>query len=71
MRVQKSAMRNREIFAAYQQGESCENLAKQHGLSRMTVDQIIRIERHKIAVSVDAFYEEMRSKELAAQSDTP
>ena len=61
MIFQRNAIRNREIYAAYQLGEAIGNLAERYELSRLTVDQIIRAERHKIAVSVDAFYERMRS----------
>lgn len=68
MIIQKTAVRNREIFAAYQHGESIEKLAEQYGLSAVTVHQIIRIERHKVAVSVDAFYEAMRSQKLGLQN---
>ena len=61
MFIQKTAARNREIFAAFQQGESVGELAERHRLSEITIHQIIRGERHKVAVSVDAFYKEMRS----------
>ena len=67
MFIQKTAVRNREIFAAYQQGESPEDLAERYGLSRLTVCEIIRIERHKVAVSVDEFYEEQRLQKSAPQ----
>ena len=63
MIFQKNAMRNREIFAAYQHGETTGDLARRYGISGQTVGQIIRAERHKIAVSVDAFYTEMRSQQ--------
>ena len=62
MFIQKTAVRNREIFAAYQQGECVGELAERHRLSEITIHQIIRGERHKVAVSVDAFYREMRSQ---------
>jgi Mor family transcriptional regulator len=68
MFAHKTEVRNREIFAAYQRGEPTGNLAKLHKLSEKTVDEIIRVERHKIAVSVDAFYEEMRSQNTGLQS---
>jgi hypothetical protein len=66
---QKNAVRNREIFAARQQGESVEELAEHHGLSNITVCEIIRVERHKIAVSIDAFYKEKRSQEPSRQTN--
>jgi hypothetical protein len=68
---QKNVVRNREIFAARQQGESIEELAEHHGLSNITVCEIIRVERHKIAVSVDAFYQEIRSQEPPPQTNPP
>jgi hypothetical protein len=58
MIVQKTAMRNRGIFAAYQRGESAGDLANRYELFNITVDQIIRCKRHKIAVSGEAFYKE-------------
>ena len=61
MAVQRTEIRNREIFAAHQRGEPIGDLASRYELSLKTVDQIIRAERHKIAVSIDAFYEHMRS----------
>lgn len=57
----KNAVRNRDIFAAYQNGEAVEDLAKRYRLAPITVHEIIRTERHKLAVSVDAFYSELRS----------
>ena len=68
MIFQKNAMRNREIFAAHRRGEATGDLARRYGISGQTVGQIIRAERHKIAVSVDAFYKEMRSQEAGSQS---
>jgi Mor family transcriptional regulator len=62
MIIQKKAVRSRAIFAAYQRGESIGELARRHRLSEVSVHQIIRGERHKVAVSVDAYYEEMRAQ---------
>ena len=67
MFIQKTAVRNREIFASYQQGESVGDLAERHGLSEITVHQIIRAERHKLAVSIEAVYREMRSQTSGPQ----
>ena len=69
MHIQKTAVRNREIFAARQQGESIAELAELYGLSNITVCEIIRVERHKIAVSIDTFYQEMRSEKQAPQTN--
>jgi Mor family transcriptional regulator len=62
----KKAARNRNIFAAYQQGETFGQLAERHGLSELTIQQIIRSERYKVAVSIDAFYKEMRLQNPSA-----
>jgi hypothetical protein len=67
MIVQKTAMRNRGIFAAYERGESAGDLANRYELFNITVDQIIRCKRHKIAVSGEAFYKEIRSQKLSVQ----
>ena len=68
MFIPKKAVRNREIFAAYQNGNSAADLANRYGLSTVTIREILRIERHKVAVSADQFYEEMRSRNLRTQS---
>ena len=68
MVVHKTAGRNREIFAARQRGELIEHLANRYNLSEDTVRQIIRIERHKVAVSVDLFYEDLRLQKPGTQS---
>lgn len=62
MAKQKNNTRNRDIFAANQNGETIAELAQRYRLSEITVMQIIMIERHKAAVSVDAFYKQMRSR---------
>ena len=67
MSTTKTAVRNREIFAAYQKGDSVEDLGKRYGLSVPTVHEAIRIEKHKVAVSVDGLYEEIRSRKLRTQ----
>ena len=68
MIIQKTAVRNRNIFAAYQHGASVKELAERYSLSDVTILEIVRIEKHKVAVSVDEFYEEMRSQKLGLQS---
>lgn len=61
MICQRNAVRNREIFAAYQNGETAERAAKKYRLSPITVREIIRIERLRLAVSVDVSYRDLRS----------
>ena len=43
MFIAKTAVRNREIFAAYQKGDLIEDLAKRYGLSIPTLHEVIRI----------------------------
>ena len=66
--IHKTAERNREIFAAYQKGNSLDDLAKQYERSPATVQQIILSEKHKQAVSVEPFYQDTR---IAPQSLQP
>jgi Mor family transcriptional regulator len=61
MIYRRNAVRNREVFAACQNGETVECVAKKYWLSPITVHEIIRIEKLKLAVSVDAFYRDLRS----------
>ena len=56
----KTASRNREIFTAHAFGLTTENLADRYGLTVKSVRQILAMERHKRAVSKDAFYEGLR-----------
>jgi len=56
----KTEGRNREIFAAYEAGGSFEEIACMYGLSPITVCHIVLSEKHKQAVSPDAFYETLR-----------
>lgn len=57
----KTASRNREILAAYEFGHSTKHLAAFYGLTAKTVRQILAMERHRLAVSRDAFYANLRS----------
>ncbi len=52
--------RNREIFASFKAGKSVDELAGLYGLAPTTIGAIIRIEGHKLEVSVDDFYSELR-----------
>ena len=64
----KTGQRNRKIFAAHENGESIEKLARRHKLSSETVQHILAAERHKIAVSLEAFYKEIRLQKLRPQT---
>jgi Mor family transcriptional regulator len=57
----KTKLRNREIFAGYIAGETTQKLAQSYGLARPTIVAIIGNERHQLEVSVDEFYERLRS----------
>ena len=57
----KNEARNRDIFAAYKTGQSPEEIAYAYGLSPLTVCHILFMERHRQAVSPDAFYETLRA----------
>jgi hypothetical protein len=63
----EDAMRNRDIYAAYQTGKSIEHLTNQYGNSGQTVSRIIGIERHKFDVSVDDLYQEIGARKLRFQ----
>jgi Mor family transcriptional regulator len=56
----KTAGRNREIFTAHALGQTTGELADRYGLTVKSVRQILAMERHKRAVSKDAFYEGLR-----------
>jgi Mor family transcriptional regulator len=57
----KTKERNREIFAGYRSGKTARQLAQSYGLARSTVIAILGIERHRLQVSNDRFYEKLRS----------
>jgi|GEM_PF-2817975 len=52
--------RNREIFASFQAGKLVSELAEIYGLAPTTIGALIRIEGHKLEVSLDDFYRELR-----------
>jgi Mor family transcriptional regulator len=60
MRRKTTIARNREIFANHQAGKTTQQLAQTYGLNRHTVIAIIGIERHRLEVSIDEFYEGQR-----------
>jgi Mor family transcriptional regulator len=60
MRIQTKE-RNREIFACYMIGKKTQQLSQSYGLARPTIVAIISTERHRLEVSVDEFYESLRS----------
>ena len=57
----KTVERNREIFAHYRAGKTTEQLAQGYGLAPPTIAAIINVEKHRLEVSNDEFYESLRS----------
>ncbi len=55
-----TAKRNREIYARYKAGECREALAKRYLITPNTIEHIIYSEQHKIAVSAEGYYREIR-----------
>ena len=58
----KNGERNREIFAAIENGESLENIAIKCGLKPASVSTIIRTEKHLRAVYPDPVYRALRGE---------
>lgn len=67
MNYGKIAIRNREIWFSYRDGESIEKLAQLHRLTLKTIDQIIRHQRHKVVARNDAAYEETYTHKIRLQ----
>ena len=60
MKCRKTTLRNREIFADYRKGMSYSEISASRGLTRATVVAIICIEKHRLEVSEDSFYQQLR-----------
>lgn len=54
--------RNREMFVAFLNGTPKAELAIQYGLAINSVNAILRIERHKLAVSPQLQYRQLRDR---------
>jgi hypothetical protein len=54
------ADRNREIFAAFEAGQSIEQLSEVHGLTSTRLRAIMVAERHKRIISPEPFYRSLR-----------
>jgi Mor family transcriptional regulator len=52
--------RNREIFIAFLAGKTMNQLAQNYGLAGVTIAALLNIEKHKLAVSGDEFYCDLR-----------
>ena len=57
--------RNRRIFAAFEAGQSLEQLGEHHGLTPDRIHAVLMDEKHRRIVSPEPFYRTLR---LAAQS---
>jgi Mor family transcriptional regulator len=55
-----TTVRNREIFAAYQAGQSANMLALKYGLSLATLKDVVTAEKLRRALSVEGFYKQLR-----------
>jgi hypothetical protein len=53
--------RNRQIFAAFQAGQSLEQLGEDHGLTPGRVRAILLDEKHRRTVSPEPFYRTLRA----------
>jgi len=53
--------RNRVIFAAFEAGQSLEQLSEHHGLSPGRVHAVLMAEKHKRTVSPEPFYRSLRA----------
>jgi len=60
MKSRKTEKRNREIFAAYRRGMTPFELAAHYRLTRASIVAIISVEQHRLEVSEDAFYRQLR-----------
>jgi Mor family transcriptional regulator len=60
MRPPGKTARNRGIYAAFQSGESVDQLAARHGLSKASIVSILNAEKNKMAVSPDPAYRALR-----------
>jgi len=61
----RNAVRNCLIFAALEAGKTPEELADEFGITTERVRDIKRDEQHKRLWSLDAYYRQLRSLELA------
>lgn len=63
----RTLARNREIFAAFQAGQSVEGLAEQHDLSVERVRALLTDEKNRLRFSSEPFYRALRSTEIGQQ----
>ncbi len=56
----KTANRNREMFAAFQAGQTIEQLCGDYGLSKTRVQAILADEKNRQTISPEPFYRAIR-----------
>jgi Mor family transcriptional regulator len=59
-RPRLTAKRNRAILSAFETGNSLTQISKSYGLTVVTVREIIRQESHRRALSLEAYYRQLR-----------
>ena len=60
MKRRKTTNRNREIFVDFRNGKTPSELAEIYGLSRASIVAIVCVEKHRLEVSEDSFYQQLR-----------
>lgn len=60
MKHRKTTNRNREIFLDFRSGKTPAELAAIYGLSRASIVAIVCVEKHRLEVSEDVFYQQLR-----------
>jgi len=61
MSLRRTTDRNREMFARFKAGQTVESLGEQYDLSVARVRAVLIDEKHKHEVSVEGFYQALRS----------
>ncbi len=61
MKHRKTTNRNREIFLDFRAGKTPAELAEIYGLSRASIVAIVCVEKHRLEVSEDSFYQQLRA----------
>jgi hypothetical protein len=61
MKRRKTTNRNREIFIDFRSGKTPSELAEIYRLSRASIVAIVSVEKHRLEVSEDTFYQQLRA----------
>ena len=54
------ADRNRQMFAAFEAGQSLDELGEEHALTHQRIRAVLTAEKHRRVVSVEPFYRALR-----------